>query len=176
MSVLAAMKSRKGIRMQHLIMGILAVLVLGSTSHAFEIDGFKSGMSVGEAQKQLEAYSYKNIKQEGNNITAYYHSVKSPRLFNLNFCKGVLVQVQKELDPSFDRFVRLIDEKRKELGRPVDAWSNRADATASLEKSSITFIWKNGKTLIQASYKEFPSNNFLDIVYEEKNECWKIPY
>jgi len=161
---------------RYIIIGIVLTFFIASTSQAFELDGFKSGMSIQDAQKKLEAYSYKNIKVEGNNITAYYQSANSLRLFNLNFCKGVLVQVQKELDPSYSRFVRVIDEKRKEYGRPIDSWSSHADATASLEKSSITIVWKSGTTLIQTSYTEFPSNNFLDIVYEETNKCWKIPY
>jgi len=118
----------------------------------------------------------KRLDTIGNNISADYQTTKSPRLFNLNFCKGSLVQVQKELEPRFDHFVRLIDEKRRELGRPIDAWSRPPGVTESLDKSSITFVWKNGKTLIQVSYTEFPSNKFLDITYEIKNTCWKIPY
>ena len=53
------------------------------------------------------------------------------RFILLSFCKDELVLVQKHLAPGFDNFVRLIDEKTKELGRPADAWTEPADVMLS---------------------------------------------
>ena len=160
--------------MKKIIFTTLFLLGCVSIVGAFEIDGFKSGMSIQEAQEVLKKYSYGNIKVQENSIFAeQYHD---NRFISIGFCDGKLVQFQKELKPRFDYFTRLVDEKRNELGKPVDAWSLPTDVTSNVESNSITFLWKADDTIISVSYTEFPQNNQLSITYETYNTCWKIPY
>lgn len=148
------------------------ILLAASVSHAFEIDGIKSGISMDEAKKLLESYSYKTIEVKDNSIIASDEPRGSDRFIALSFCKGKLVQAQKHLKPRFDYFVRLVNEKRRELGKPTDAWTRPTDVTSNYESNSVSFLWKDGPTFIKVTYSEFGSNNQLDILYEIKNSCW----
>jgi len=145
-----------------------------SIAYAFEIDGFKSGMSIQDAQGVLKKHSYVNIQVQENRIYAE-HSVDN-RFINIGFCNDKLVQFQKDLKPRFDYFTRLVAEKRNELGKPLDSWSRPTDVSSNVESNSITFLWKADDTIITVFYTEFPQNNQLSITYETYNTCWKIPY
>ncbi len=153
---------------------ILAVMLLtAGVGSAFEVDGMRSGMSQDQATKVLQA-SYKDIQIKNDNIMAYH--VSTGRFINANFCKGKLVQVQKDLNPLFRDFVRLVDQKTKEVGKPIAAWTKPAEVESRVEINSVSFLWKMGPTFTKVSYTEFPSNTSLDIVYEIRNSCWDVPY
>ncbi len=157
------------------------MLVSLNGAQAFDVDGLKSGMSIEQAKSVIEKYSYGKVEIEENQIRAW--DPPGPpgvtgRFIVLNFCKGKLALLQKHLKPRFDYFVRLVQEKRRELGPPVDAWSRPTDIKSHFESNSIYFLWKDGLTFIfiKVSYTEFGSNNQLDITNEIRNECWQIPY
>jgi hypothetical protein len=84
--------------------------------------------------------------------------------------------VQKHLEARFSDFVRLTEQKTKELGKPVAAWTRPSNVEAGAESNSVSFLWKNGTTVVTVSYTEFSSNKQLDIVYEVKNSCWQVPW
>lgn len=94
----------------------------------------------------------------------------------MNFCKGRLVQVQKNLQPRFDYFVRLVDDLRKQHGRPLDAWSRPSDVASNAESSDVSFIWRDGSDFVTVTYTQFLSNNQLSITHGARNDCWRIPY
>jgi hypothetical protein len=139
-------------------------------SHAFEIDGLSSGMSMEKARKILEGSSYKNIQTRENGILASGGN----RFILLNFCRDELVLLQKHLTPGFDTFVRLIDEKRTELGKPADAWTESADHSVPVERNAVVFLWKDSLTSVKVTFTEFTSNKQLDIVYEIRNGCRQV--
>ena len=163
--------------MKPIVITVFFLLACIEVAIAFEIDGFKSGMSIQEAQNILEKYSYGKVEVEANRIMAWDSPDRgSNRFINLGFCNEKLVQVEKHLKPQFDYFARLVEEKRRELGKPIDAWSRPTDVASNVESNSITFLWKDGNSFITVSYTEFASNNQLGITYEIYNKCWKIPY
>ena len=92
----------------------------------------------------------------------------------LSFCKDELVLLQKQLAPGFDNFVRLIDEKTKELGKPADAWTEPADVNLPVERNAVSFLWRDSQTAVKVTYTEFASNRQLDIMYEIKNVCRQV--
>lgn len=158
------------------IVALITIVMLGANvSHAFEMDGLKSGISTEVAKRLLESYSYKNIKIEDHSIIASDQTGGESRLIALSFCNNKLVQAQKHLIPRFDNFIRLVNDKRKEIGKPIDAWTEPTDVTSNLEKNAVSFLWKDGPTFIKISYTEFKSNNQFDITYEIKNKCWELP-
>jgi hypothetical protein len=142
-----------------------------NVSQAFEIDGLKSGISMDQAKKILATYSYKNIGIEDTSITAS----DNERRIVLSFCKGKLVQANKHLKQRLDYFVRLVDEKRRELGKPVDAWSAPTDVTSTLVSNSVSFFWKDGPAFLIVRYIQFDTNNQLDMTYSISNSCFKTP-
>lgn len=162
--------------MRNTIFLFIFLLASVNSTHSFEIDGLKDGMSIEEATSVIGSL-YDKINIKDNFILALDDPIKGTnRLICLNFCKGELVSVQQNLQPRFDYFVRLVSEKRRELGRPIDAWSQPTDIKSNIESNSISFIWKDGPTFIKVSYTEYSSNNHLAITYEIKNTCWEIPY
>jgi len=144
------------------------------TASAFEIDGFKSGMSLQEAKEVLNRYSYRDIDVSKNGILARHPF--NNHWINIGFCDGKIVLYQKDLKPRFDFFTKLVEEKRKECGKPVDAWSRPTNVTSNIESNSIIFVWKLYDTIITVDYIEFSTNEQLSITYETYNKCWEIPY
>ncbi|MBL0226319.1 MAG: hypothetical protein IPQ16_12375 [Geobacteraceae bacterium] len=156
--------------MRQLFVGLVVILFTAKVSHAFELDGLNSGISMERARKILEGSSYQNIQTRDNGIIA----TGANRFILLNFCKDGLVLAQKHLAPGFDNFVRLIEEKRRELGKPADAWAEPADVQLPVERNAVAFLWRDGLTSVKVTYTEFASNKQLDVLYEIKNECRQI--
>jgi hypothetical protein len=159
----------EGVVMRSLWYVVLIVLA-ATASHAFEIDGLNSGMSLERSKKILEGASFKNIQVKENGIIASGGN----RFVLLSFCKDELVLLQKQLTPGFDNFVRLIDEKTKELGKPANAWTEPADVNLPVERNAVSFLWRDGQTAVKVTYAEFASNKQLDIIYEIKNVCRQV--
>ena len=156
---------------------VTIALVICPPAFSFEVDGLRSGMTFDEARSLVEKQSYGRVEVKDNHIGAWDAPTTGPaRAIFLNFCKGRLVQVQKHLRPRFDYFVRLADEKRRELGRPLDAWSRPTDVTSSAESNAIALIWRDGADFVTVTYTQLSSNNQLDITHDVRNDCWRIPY
>jgi hypothetical protein len=164
------MKTRGGFTMRHLLIGIAYILLSAHASHAFEVDGLSSGMSMERARKTLEAAAYTDIQTRENRILAYGGN----RFILLNFCKDELVLLQKHLTPAFAEFVRLVDGKKKELGKPAEAWVEPVDEHLPIERNAVCFLWRDGSTSVKVTFTEFASNNQLDILYEIKNPCKQV--
>jgi hypothetical protein len=156
--------------MRRLFVGLVLILLAADVSHAFEIDALSSGMSMEKAKKILEGSAYKNIQTRENGIIASGGN----RFILLKFCKDELVMVQKHVPPGFDNFVRLINEKRKELGRPADAWTEPADGNLSVERNAVSFLWSDSLSSVKVTFTEFASNRQLDVLYEIKNGCRQV--
>lgn len=156
---------------------VTIALVICPPAFPFEVDGLRSGMSFDEAKSIVEKQSYGHVEAKDNHIGAWDAPTKRPgRGIFLNFCKGRLVQVQKDLQPRFDYFVKLVDDKRRKLGQPLDAWSRPTDVTSSAESNAIALIWRDGSDFVTVTYTQFSSNNQLDITHDARNDCWRIPY
>jgi hypothetical protein len=156
--------------MQSLWTCLVLIALAATASHAFDIDGLSSGMSMERSKKSLEGASFKNIQIKENGIIASGGS----RFVLLSFCKDELVLLQKQLAPGFDNFVRLIDEKTKELGKPVGAWTEPADVNLPVERNAVSFLWRDSQAAVKVTYTEFASNKQLDIMYEIKNVCRQV--
>jgi len=156
--------------MRCLLFGLALVLLAAGASPAFEVDGLSSGMSMEKAGKALAAAGYADIQTRENRVMAYGGN----RFILLNFCRDELVLLQKHLTPAFSGFVRLVDEKRKELGQPAEVWVEPVDEHLPVERNAVCFLWRDGPTSVKVTYTEFASNKQLDILYEVKNTCRQV--
>lgn len=161
---------QEGMGMRHLCSAIVLILLMAAVSDSFEIDGLVSGMSMEKARKKLEESFYKSIQVRDNSIVASGNN----RFLLLNFCKNELVLVQNHLPPGFDNFVRRVEEKRKELGKPSDAWTEPADPNLIVGRNSVSFLWKDNLTSVKITFAEFASNRQLDVTYENRNSCRQV--
>lgn len=156
---------------------IMIAMATCPPAFSFEVDELKSGMSFDAARSLIEKRYDDRVEIKDGHIETWDTPDRaSARTIFLNFCKGRLVQVVKHLQPRFDYFVRLADEKRRELGRPLDAWSRPTDITSSNESNAIELIWRDRLDFVSVAYTQFSSNNQLDITYDARNSCWRIPY
>lgn len=153
--------------MKRLILITFALLFSVNVSAAFEIDGFKSGMTQDQAKAVLEKHWYGSIEDRGNRIVAYPKVVNDPYLV-LHFKKGGLYRYQKRCFPEFAYFTQLVAEKRKELGRPTDALFTPPNITSTKDINCMEFLWKNGKYTCKISYAQNDPNSWMTITYEDK--------
>ena len=151
---------------------LLCSAFLAVEAAAFEIAGLKSGMSMSEAKKVVQDLGYKKITVTENGIDAVSDPQSPLDGVFASFCKGKLVRAQRLLDPKFDHFVRLVEEKERELGKHRVAWARTEGLESGTEESIVFFSWTKGETSVTVSYRELSSNNQLDVVYEIKNSCW----
>jgi len=163
--------------LKRIMVGPMFLLLVAPFASAFEVDGFRNGMSYQDARALIEEQSYSQVDFKDGHIGAWDAPPrKTDRTIFLNFCKDRLVQVQKNLQPRFDYLVRLVDEKRKQLGKPLDAWSRPTDLTSPSESNSVSFLWRDGSDFLKISFAQFSQNNQLYILYEIRNSCYEIPY
>ena len=155
--------------MRRYVMGMALLLLTVSMAHAFEVDGLNSGMSMESAQKVLQGSSY-TIQLKENGIIA----TGGNRFILLNFCKDELILVQKQYAPGFENFVRLVAEMRRLRGKPVDAWTEAADAHLPIERNAVSFLWHDNLDSVKVTHTEFAANKQLDVIYEIKNRCRQL--
>ena len=77
--------------MRYILVIFVLILLSSNVSHAFEIDGLKSGMSMEAERSLLETYSYRQIQIKENSILASDQSGSDGRFIALTFCEGKLV-------------------------------------------------------------------------------------
>jgi hypothetical protein len=154
----------------------IAILVLPTVAYSFEVDGFKSGMAFSEARRLVENRSYSQVEIKDGYIGAWDTPSRSTRrdIF-LTFCKERLVLLQRYLEPRFEDFVRLVADKNRELGAPLDTMARPHNAESSVKVNAISFLWRAQSDFLVVSYTQFPSNAQLDAVYQTQNSCWATP-
>jgi len=153
--------------MKKSILAACILLISVSVAGAFEVDGVKSGMSIDQAKAVLEKYWPGSIDDRGGRIVAYSDRVLDPLLV-LNFKKGKLYKYQKRSFPNFRYFSQLVEDKRREFGKPIDALFEPANAASAHEINCLQFHWKNGKCTCTVSYSQNDPNSWMTMTYEEK--------
>jgi hypothetical protein len=149
------------------------MLIPFSAAYSFEVDGLISGMTLEEAKKVLERYSFSKIYIKENSMRAWdYPEKNTHRMITLIFCKDKLVYLQKHLLPSFERFVKMVDSNRRKLGQPLKTWSQPTDVNLPINGNTISFLWEDSDTIITIAYTEFEKDDQLHITYEISHECW----
>ncbi len=163
--------------MKPFLISICTTIAISTNAFSFEIDGFKKGMSLQDAKKVAVKQKYEKIEVSEDRIQAWdTPDSDDARFINIGFCRGMLVQVEKHLQPRFEFFTRLVQDKRNEFGKPIDVWSKPVDFTSNNPSNSVSFLWRHGKDFTTVSYTEFKHNNQLSLSQETYNSCWEIPY
>lgn len=138
---------------------------------AFEIDGLKTGLSREKAISQLETLNLKITSISDNNVVAE----ASGRLYSLNFCNGSLVNVQKNLEPSFDTFVDLVSRFKSLYGAPLSIDPQLPNPTSYAMGYDLSVSWRVGRELVTAEHVSFKSNSQTSVTYDAPNLCFQHP-
>jgi hypothetical protein len=164
--------------MRRAVFCLLAVLGVVRDAYSFEVDGLRTGMTYAAAHALIKSKAYDRVQLEKDSIGAW-DAPNSPtdRTIFLTFCKDRLVLLQKYLPPRFDHFVRLVEAKRRELGRPLDSWTHSREAASGKESHSVSLIWQDGLEFSILSFHQFTgANTQVDSVHQAPNDCWRTPF
>jgi hypothetical protein len=162
------------------IIAFLIIVLLPNSIFAFNLDGLESGMLRQEAIEIIKKYKCSKIIESdtSSSFLAYEPNHLKPwkdRLcYSLSFCGGRLVQLQKNLEPRFEHFVRLVNETRDRIGKPDDAWSVPASVLTEKESNTVKFLWINTDSSILINYSEWEKHSQLSVVLTDNNECFQF--
>lgn len=152
--------------MKKLVLITFVLLFLVSIAAAFEIDGFKSGMTQKQAKSHLAKYWYGSVEVKGDKIAAYPQSMDEP-LIVLQFRKGLLYRYETRYLPNIVGFARFVEEKRMEFGKPYDAWFGSTNTASNNDIDHLEFLWKKGKSNCRLSYSQNEPSSRMTITFED---------
>jgi hypothetical protein len=164
--------------MKSLSVGIGIVLIIGLTilgctiTFAFDVDGFKSGMTKKEVKEMLKGWNFDKIDEEEDSVRAYDTTKTAKRWFSFGFRNNKLTSFQKDFPPTMKNFIYLFNKFTLIYGKPIDSYSD-ISLDSSGETRSIWFWWKINSEIQQLSYNVFPNNDQLYTVVYIKKETIK---
>ena len=152
----------------------LLMILCPIASHAFEYDGFVSGM---EKEKVISIFEQRGLKIEKRDDpgVAVGSTVDSSgyRWMVANFCDGKLVLIAKHFTPTTKSFIGLTDEMIKTNGQPTQVDTKYGIVEETGDSSSITLRWNRKNEHIGIKHTVFTSNDQVDVTYSESNACTK---
>ena len=148
----------------------LAGFLAASSAGAFEVEGFRTGMSKDEVVSTAEKRAtLRNIDE--NTVVA---TDPSGSYLSFNFCKGSLAAIQQGFPATLKHVSLLTAEFNKRYGKPfsIDSGS-RADPSGEIHEMGIW--WKAGSEYISLYYMGTPQGDSLSASHQSKNSCFKVP-
>ena len=138
---------------------------------AFEVDGFKSGMTKEEVRRLLKSYHFDKIEDKEGGIYAYDIPIdRTHRSYGLFFYDDKLVLLHKNFPPSIKKFIFLFDRFSALYGKPFDS-NSEVRIESHGESRRIIFYWSKMGEIVSLHYIVFPNNDDLHVIYEiEKRE------
>jgi hypothetical protein len=162
--------------MRYLSLLILAVLALARPAGAFEVDAFKSGMSMEQVREALKTYAFDRVQEfSGQTLIAYDQPEKgSNRQFVFDFCNGKLSGLQQDMAPSLRNVTIVLNSYIAKHGQPfkVNALSS---VTSIGDKNELAFYWRKGLDIMGVKYSETSPVEQLLLQYDIPNNCWPTP-
>lgn len=149
---------------------VIGLVIFGySIGRAFEVDGFKSGMTKKDVKESLNGWNFDKIQEEedkfGSHFMAYDIPTKSTfRHYKFQFVNDKLILLQKHLFPSMKNFILLFDRLTSLYGKPIDS-KTRIELSTHGESHDISFLWHAKSETIDLSYHVFPNGDDFSITY-----------
>jgi hypothetical protein len=149
--------------MTKLLLGVLMLAIVPQLP-AFDVDGFRSGMTFEEVKAVVAQRTYSKVFEKDTSILL---TGPGPSDFaSLAFFKNRLTIYQKDISPEFKRFVEVVGHFREKFGRPLDAFGQSADPLSNYSTDVIRFIWRVGADDLEVSY----SSRQLSVIYTERKK------
>ncbi|MEI7636348.1 MAG: hypothetical protein WCJ37_03530 [Syntrophus sp. (in: bacteria)] len=135
-----------------LLLAIIFLLGVSSPVGAFDVDGFKSGMTslevTRELQKDTKTFKFDSHKKfkapskiKGDMVYAYYREKPTSKYmpFFFAFRNDRLVMITKGYAPSYENFIKLLDEKTREYGK----FAKISPHTEKIREVSVSWEFKD---------------------------------
>ena len=140
------------------------MIAIVNISYAFDVSGFKDGMSKKTVMEKAKSYNFDEIKEnEDGSLMLYDRSYL--RFYTLGFTDNKLVTLDKHgFQPSMSNYILLF----KEL---VDKYGSKTSCKAETrlgsdgEEKTIRCWWREGKEDISIAYDIFTTNESLSVFY-----------
>jgi len=162
--------------MKSLLVGLgvifIGLMIFGDAEiFAFDVDGFKSGMTKEEVKEILEGWNFDKVDEEEDLISAYDTSERAQRRFVLGFKNSKLNSFQRDFLPSMENFKLLLNKITSVYGRPSE--SDSETSLDSGETRKITVRWKRQFEINELCYILFPDNKRLYAIVYIRSETIK---
>jgi len=141
---------------------------------AFDVDGFRSGMTYEEAKQVISRMAPQHtlfyeqtsiVWNTDQNLATSLRSVS----FQQDGPDGVrrLAVYHKHLPSDFSRFFALVKSFRDRLGMPMEVLATPADPAKEYSQDMVTMAWRAQEEQIAVKYRP----DFLIIVYTDFSIC-----
>lgn len=147
---------------------LLAALIAVSPVRAFDVDGFKTGMTVEEAQAVARGAGFFLDKPQGTLWTVYETSVSDRQ--RLAFCNGRLFAYGKPLK-DLSAFIRALSQKTSDAGRGEYGSSGYDGMTPGTTIQTMYITWKDGDDGVSLQAKQLDRAEFFMISLASNNAC-----
>ena len=94
----------------------------------------------------------------------------SDRMVGLNFCRNQLITLQLNYQPSYQRFIQMLEDQVQDYGQPVSLVPS-VDILTSGETYDLAVYWFVGGETWSIHYIRFSGNSQLYRLYEAANEA-----
>jgi hypothetical protein len=147
-----------------------ALLFISVQAAAFEVEGFRSGMS--KAAVLEKASSWAKVSERDRDTVLASDSLGN--YLSFNFCKDKLVSMQQGYKPSLRQYAIIVDDLGRNYGQPFSVASNsRAHPDGQIHELGIW--WKHGEEFVSVYYMNNPHGESLSISHQSPNDCFKVP-
>ena len=149
-------------------------LTLASPAHAFDVEGYKTGMTKSAVMSTSGAI-YKIAPLEGTVDTLMATSVSDPsRYLTLNFCQDRLVSIQQGFSPNMKQASLLVGDLSKKYGDPFSVKAGtRPDPSGEIYE--MGFWWRMGNEFASIYFLGSTIGDSLSVSHQATNACFKVP-
>lgn len=148
-------------------------LIMCPHVHAFEVNGFVTGMSQEEVRKLLAESKFEWLGEKDNFIRAWdIPDSPTSRWLVFTFCNKKLMRVQEDIYPSMKNFILKFGALSTAHGKPTESHTDKKIDQMG-ETNTISFIWRAGTDVITLRYNVGPNNDQLSLIYENTSKCSK---
>jgi hypothetical protein len=137
---------------------------------AFDVNGFRNGMSRHDVDLMLR--SYQKVQEiDPNTLIAFDNSGNAS---SYNLCNGILASMQQNYTPNLKQFARLVHEFITKYGQPYSVkGENRQEPQGQIDELGLW--WKVGGEYISVYFMGLPGGDSLSVSHQSPNRCFKVP-
>lgn len=141
-----------------------------SVANAFEVEGFRSGMTRAEVDAKLRLWQ-RVSEVEPSTLSA---SDQLGNSSSFNFCEGKLASMQQDLKPTLRQFVLMMRDFSSRFGQPFSSVAgSRAHQTGQIDELGVW--WRHGDDFVRLHYMGTSLGEGLSTSFQVPNPCFKVP-
>jgi hypothetical protein len=151
------------------------LVVEKSIAQHFSDDGFYAGMSQNEAMRLIDTMGLRKLGKfkENNSFIVRSRQINGNLLvYEFNFCQNKLVGYRKDILPSTNNLILVLDRLSLKYGKNLKTYTNISMGVAG-EERKLSFLWKTVLYRVEITYNIFTSNESLTIRYSVPDNCTK---